>query len=111
MKVVTAGALLIAAIGVGLGSVAGFNYVEKLGYGRGVKSSPPTNCYPFVKETQEQADNKAEVMVHYAGQLAYQQGVADAVASVKEYILDSCLNKKDLTVDGENFICLKKQEM
>lgn len=107
MKVVTAGALLIAAIGVGLGSVAGFNYVEKLGYERGVKSSPPTNCYPFLKEAKETAESQVQM----AASLAYQVGAAQTVQAVQAYILDACVNKQEFTVADEDFVCLKKQEM
>lgn len=66
------------------------------GYADGVASVPPEDC-------------AAEVQV--AEQGAYGAGVKEAVSAAQAYILESCTRQKEITVAGETFICLKKQEM
>lgn len=67
-----------------------------IGRADGVASVPPEDC-------------TAEVQV--AEQGAYGAGVQEAVSSAQAYILESCTQLKEVTIAGETFICLKKQEM
>ena len=62
----------------------------------GVASAPKQDC------TSE---------VGLAAQAGYQQGVVNTVREVQVYILDSCTKMEEFTVAGEQFVCLKKQEM
>jgi hypothetical protein len=111
MKLVTVLALVAFPLIGTVAVVEGFKYVEQLGYERGVKSSPQTPCYPFVKDATEQADARAQAMVDFAGQTAYQQGVMQTVAAAQQFIVDSCTNDGEITADAQTFVCLKKQEM
>lgn len=65
-------------------------------YKAGVKSVPAEDC-------------TSEVQV--AEQGAYSAGVAETVKAAQAYILESCTRQKEITVAGETFVCLKKQEM
>lgn len=111
MKVVTACTLLIAALGIGLSGVSAFNYVEKLGFDRGVKSTPQTPCYPFVKAAEDAAGERAVAAVNFVGNEAYKQGVMDTIVQLKAYIADSCATDQAVEVDGVTYTCLKRGEM
>lgn len=90
MKIVI-GILTVMALMGWFGSI-----MWEQGKTEGVKSVPTEDC-------------TAEVQV--AEQGAYGAGVTDTVKQVQAYILDSCTSLKELTVAGETFVCLKKQEM
>lgn len=84
--VVSCGAILALALG----------WANELGFVDGVASVPKQDC------TSE---------VELAAQAGYQQGVVNTVREVQVYILDSCTKMEEFTVAGEQFVCLKKQEM
>lgn len=86
-------ALVLAGIVAGL---AWGNIERSAGFKAGVESVPKKDC------TSE---------VELAAQAGYQQGVVNTVREVQVYILDSCTKMEEFTVAGEQFVCLKKQEM
>ena len=71
-------------------------WAHVIGFVDGVESVPKQDC------TSE---------VELAAQAGYQQGVVNTVREVQVYILDSCTKMEEFTVAGEQFVCLKKQEM
>lgn len=90
LKDVVFGILGLAGVAALIGSL------YYIGRADGVASVPPEDC-------------TAEVQV--AEQGAYGAGVKEAVSSAQAYILESCTQLKEVTIAGETFICLKKQEM
>lgn len=111
MKVITAIVLLSASALSGYGAVKGLEYVEQVGYERGVKASPPTNCYPFVKAAEEATGERAIAAINFVGEEAYKHGVLDTVTQLKAYIIDSCATNQEVEVDGSTYTCLKQGEM
>lgn len=86
---VVSGVVLVVSTAVG---ISGYHEGRKAG----VASVPPEDC-------------TSEVQV--AEQGAYSAGVAETVKAAQAYILESCTRQKEITVAGETFVCLKKQEM
>lgn len=86
--------LISALVFVVSGAVGVSGYHE--GRKAGIASVPPEDC-------------TSEVQV--AEQGAYSAGVAETVKAAQAYILENCTRQKEITVAGETFVCLKKQEM
>lgn len=87
--------VITCALMVAVSAATGISAYQE-GHKAGEASVPPEDC-------------TSEVQV--AEQGAYSAGVAETVKAAQAYILESCTRQKEITVAGETFVCLKKQEM